>query len=177
MSVMTQAEKFLRNLRRMYVSFTRLQRTNWLLLGGCVLAFFYAATGLLGYRGRPVEESAARDVGGEAGQPMTALIPLADLTRRNLFQPLIAPPPLPKIAPPTLAAPPPPPIPISQKASHLRLVGIINGDPLQAVIEDQKRQRTVYVTSGQRMDDIQVEKVLKDRVILKSDEERMDLPL
>jgi hypothetical protein len=107
------------------------------------------------------------------------VIQTADLSRRNLFEPLIAPPPpAPKVVVPLVAAPPPPPkIPISQKAAHLRLVGIIRGTPLQAVVENQRTQTTAYVTSGQKIDEIEIEKVLEDHVILRSEDEHMDLTM
>lgn len=107
------------------------------------------------------------------------LILLADLTRRNLFQPLIsAPPPPPKVvAPPAPAPPPPPRIPISQKAARFHLVGIIPGDPTQAIIEDAQTHSTIYATPGQMIGDVQVDKILRDRVVLTSADEHMDLML
>ena len=103
---------------------------------------------------------------------------LSDLTKRNLFQPLISAPPPPKVVAPVVAAPPPPPkIPISQKAARFHLVGIIPGDPAQAIIEDAQTHSTIYATAGQKIDDIQVEKILTDRIVLTSAEEHLDLML
>ncbi len=59
----------------------------------------------------------------------------------------------------------------------MRLVGIIAGDPAQAVIEDQEHQKTLYVTSGENINEIHIEKVLNDRVILTFDGENMELAL
>ena len=103
---------------------------------------------------------------------------LSDLTSRNLFRPLIPAPPPPKPAPPPVpAAPPVPKIPISQKAARFHLVGIIPGHPAQAIIEDAQTRSTVYATPGQTIDDIQVEKILNDRIVLTSADEHMDLML
>src|SRR4029077_7415948 len=105
-------------------------------------------------------------------------IRLADLQRRNLFAPLIAAPrAAPKPVPLPAAPPPPPKVPLSQKASALHLVGIMAGNPPQAVIEDRQAQKTLYLTPGQAIGDIKIEKFLEDRVILKSDGEEMDLML
>jgi type II secretory pathway component PulC len=121
----------------------------------------------------PRNDSNARDDKGAV-----APIQLSDLTRRNLFRPLIAPPPPPpKVVELPPAPPPPPKVPLSQKASRLHLVGILTGDPLQAIIEDSQSQKTLYVTQGQAIDDIQIDKVTNDKVILKSDGETMELSL
>jgi hypothetical protein len=105
-------------------------------------------------------------------------IRISDLTQRNLLRPLYVAPPAPKIIKPVVVLPPPPPkIPLSQKASRLHLVGILNGDPVQAVIEDSQTHSTLYVKAGQTIDDILVEKILNDRVVLFSVDEHMDLML
>jgi hypothetical protein len=98
------------------------------------------------------------------------------MTRRNLFQPLFVAPPPPKVHQENLP-PPPPKIPLSQRAAYLRLTGIINGDVPQAVVEDRNRGSTRYVSAGDSVDGILVEKVLPDRVILSFEDEKMELPL
>lgn len=113
---------------------------------------------------------------GDDGQKRPIL--LVDLTCRNLFRPLVTAPPPPKVvAPPVPAPPPPPKIPISQKAARFHLVGIIPGDPAQAIIEDAQTHGTIYATAGQAVGEVQVEKVLSDRVVLTSADEHMDLML
>ncbi len=104
---------------------------------------------------------------------------LRDLTRRNLFVPLIkTPKPKPK---PVVAAPPPPPpapkIPLSRRAANLTLVGILEGDPREAVIEDAKKRSSIYVKPGDKIGEIQVKDVLPDKVILFFEEETLDLRL
>jgi hypothetical protein len=154
---------------------TPFQKINRLLLGGCVVALFYAAAGFFGDRNRQPEIDSARSFNAEAGPPAGSMIQLADLTRRNLFQPLIAPSP-PKVAAPVPAAPPPK-IPLSQKVSRLHLVGVINGNPLQAIIEDREHQKTLTVTSGETINDIVVEKVSSDQILLRLDGETTELAL
>lgn len=48
----------------------------------------------------------------------------------------------------------------------ITLVGIIAGDPLQAIIEDKKMQKTYYVTKGQNIGDLQVADILEGKIIL-----------
>jgi hypothetical protein len=100
-----------------------------------------------------------------------------ELTRRNLFQPLVAAAP----PPPKVEAPPPPPpapkIPLSQRAAHLRLTGIIAGTPPQAVVEDRRRNATRYVSAGESIDEFHVEKVLPDRIVISADGDTLELAL
>lgn len=117
--------------------------------------------------------------GAPAPQP---LIELRDLTRRNLFQTFASPistrhriPVNVPVVPPT--PPPPPPIPISQKIAQLRLVGILNGRPPQAIIEDQRSQKTLYLGIGQTIDDVEVAQISGDRVVLRSAGEQTELAL
>lgn len=48
----------------------------------------------------------------------------------------------------------------------ISLVGIISGEPAQAVIEDKKNQKTVYVNKGQFIGDFQLEDIKEGKVIL-----------
>lgn len=59
----------------------------------------------------------------------------------------------------------------------ISLVGIISGENPQAVIEDKKSQKTYYLTSGQFIGEIQVEKILDGKIILNYKGERFELYL
>jgi hypothetical protein len=61
--------------------------------------------------------------------------------------------------------------------SHLKLVGFLNTTPMQAIVEDERSQKTLYVTAGQTIDDVQVENITSDKVILSSGDERINLTL
>lgn len=99
-----------------------------------------------------------------------------DLTRRDLFKDMAPPPPPPVVEIP--AGPPPPPkVPLSERASRFRLVGILSGDKPQAIIEDTQTQRTLYASPGQRIEGMMVESVTAGKVVLSDGDERFDLTL
>jgi len=97
------------------------------------------------------------------------------LMGRNFFEPLFMarrPPPAPPIVPP-----PPPKIPLAQRASHLRLVGVIPGERPVAVVEDQRSNAARHVSAGDHLEEIQIESVSDDKVILMHEGERLALGL
>jgi len=159
-----------------------LQRINQMILLGCIGVFLYILVGWVESGNHPEQRIASRFKNREAiNSPNVKVIQLSDLTKRNFFHPLIAsappPPPPPKVVELPPAVPPPPKIPLSQKASTLRLVGIMNSDPLQAIIEDQEHQKTLTLTAGESIGDIQIQKIFKDHVVLFSADEQMELQL
>lgn len=102
----------------------------------------------------------------------------ADLARRDLFKDMAPPPPPPPMVVNVPAGPPPPPkIPLSERASRFRLVGILSGDKPQAIIEDVQTQRTIYASQGQRIEGILVESVTSGKVVLSDGDERFDITL
>lgn len=107
-------------------------------------------------------------------------VALQDLLRRNLFRP-VAPAPAPAPVPVEVkpaGPPPPPPVPLSQRAAHWRLAGIIPMDGgYQAAMEDGRRGASLYVSAGDALDELKVEKVLSDRVVLAYGEETLELRL
>lgn len=145
-----------------------------LLLG--VLAVGWTVT-LWGPRGKPSEESVP--ITG-AGEWVSAKMPSAAPTaRRNIFAPLYAPPaakPAPA-APPIPAAPPPPKITLSERVGHWRLVGVLPGPPIQAIIEDPRAQRTYDVTGGQTVEGIVIGEIRDGSVLLLFEGERFELSL
>lgn len=154
----------------------------WLWANGC-LALTLAGT--LIYAGFVFlsRENPARPERSEApltfseAQRVERKPPPSDLTRRDLFKDMAPPPPPPPVVEIPAGPPPPPKIPLSDRASRFRLVGIIPGEKPQAIIEDTQTQRTLYATQGQRLDGILVESVTAGKVVLSDGEERVDLTL
>lgn len=65
-----------------------------------------------------------------------------------------------------------------QLASRLTLMGIVAGDPAQAIIEDAESKKTYFVTTGQLVADGAVlQQVLDNRVILELGGETIELTL
>lgn len=64
---------------------------------------------------------------------------------------------------------------IVEATKHLRLVGISWSKDPDAMIEDTKAMRTYFVKRGQKIGDIKVESILKDRVILSYEGETIEL--
>jgi hypothetical protein len=68
---------------------------------------------------------------------------------------------------------------VSSKAAeatkNLKLVGISWSENPDAIIEDGKGMRTFFVKKGQMIGDVQVESILKEKVILRYGEEMIEL--
>jgi len=65
-----------------------------------------------------------------------------------------------------------------QLASRLTLMGIVAGEPPQAIIEDSQTQRTYFVTVGQTVvEGAVLEQVLESRVVLDLGGEKIELAL
>ena len=63
-------------------------------------------------------------------------------------------------------------------ASRLTLMGIVSGNPGEAVIEDAQTKKTYFVTAGQAVvDGATLERILDNRVILDLNGEKIDLTL
>lgn len=127
----------------------------------------------------PPDASAGRPpVGVDAGPAEGSDAPFGGLSTRDLFGGS-APPSIPaRVPPPPALTPPAPPrIPLSQRLSHLRLVGIIDGARRQAVLDDARQGTTRYVSAGDAVGEARVERVEKDRVVFSFDGETMDLSL
>lgn len=63
-------------------------------------------------------------------------------------------------------------------ASRLTLMGVVSGDPAQAIIEDSKTQKTYFVMPGQAVvEGAVLERVLDNRVVLDLDGEKIELTL
>lgn len=63
-------------------------------------------------------------------------------------------------------------------AARLTLMGIVAGDPPQAIIEDSETKKTFFVTAGQMViEDAVVEQVLDSRVVLTVAGEKIELSL
>ncbi|MFH0858172.1 MAG: hypothetical protein V1842_01320 [Candidatus Omnitrophota bacterium] len=59
----------------------------------------------------------------------------------------------------------------------INLVGIISGEPTQAIIEDLKTKRTYYVTKGQFIGELKVDDIQKGKIILNYNGQRYELYL
>jgi len=165
--------------KKFFESLTIIQKTNWVLAIACALALTGTAVTLLftSVNAIPHQAPSAAGVAELGAQPMDS-ITLSELVGKNLFKPLIPAPVMVQAPRPVVPVEPPAPkIPIAQKAAHLKLVGIIGGDAPQAILEDQRRQTTIYAAKGQMLDELQVENVYKDHVTLISDGDRLDLAL
>jgi len=64
---------------------------------------------------------------------------------------------------------------IQQLVSNLKLVGILWSDSPQAMIEDNREKKTYLVGAGERIGELTVKKILKDRVIIGKGEQEWDL--
>ncbi|PIU41209.1 MAG: hypothetical protein COS99_06655 [Candidatus Omnitrophica bacterium CG07_land_8_20_14_0_80_42_15] len=60
---------------------------------------------------------------------------------------------------------------------NLSLIGIIEGDKLQAAIEDKKGNKTHFVYKGDSLNDVSVEDILENKVILNYKGEKFELTM
>lgn len=58
---------------------------------------------------------------------------------------------------------------------NIGLVGIIPGDPPQAIVEDKKSQKTYYLAKGQSINGITVEDISENKVVLEYRDKKMTL--
>lgn len=149
---------------------------NAVLVGLIGVLFVALSVTLWGPRRSPSTESAPID--GAGSWSTTKRFPSTPVSRRNIFAPLIpsnTAKPVPSAAPTT--PPPPPKIPLAERAGHLRLVGILPGQPPQAVVEDPRAQKTFTVSAGQMLGDYNVAEVRDSGVVLSFEDERFELTL
>jgi len=64
---------------------------------------------------------------------------------------------------------------IVKKTSYLKLVGIAWSDNPDAMIEDMRAKKTLFVKEGDLINDILIKKILKDKVILNLEGETIEL--
>ena len=65
-----------------------------------------------------------------------------------------------------------------QLASRLTLMGVVSGDPAQAIIEDSQTKKTYFVSKGQAVvEGATLDQVLDNRVILDLNGEKIELSL
>ena len=64
---------------------------------------------------------------------------------------------------------------LKQITANMKLVGISWSDTPDAIIEDEKAKKTYFVKPGHMIEDIKVQAVLKDRVILRYQQEEVEL--
>ena len=89
---------------------------------------------------------------------------LADVSKRNLFQPYR--PPEPSAQAPVEAPPPTPGNILSQVSGHLKLSGIYMSDEPEALLEATDEKKTYAVSAGSQIKGIKVKEVRADGVVL-----------
>lgn len=67
------------------------------------------------------------------------------------------------------------PLEAQQVISNLKLVGIIWSDSPQAMVENTKEQKTYLLSAGDKIDMLNLKKVLRDRIILGKDDKEWEL--
>ena len=110
---------------------------------------------------------------GQTGDPMQAIDSLASAASRPLFQ---------QERSPEVSEPRATPRVMTEQAktlaTRLSLIGVVDGDPVQAIIEDSQTQKTYFVTVGQPVvEGLQVVEIRPNRVILELNGERIELAL
>ena len=106
----------------------------------------------------------------EAAATVPDMPSLAASARESLFSPASAAGAAAGFAPPSSSA--------TLLASRLTLMGIVAGDPAQAIIEDAQTQKTYFVTAGQAVvEGAVLEQVLDNHVVLNLGGEKIELTL
>ena len=120
----------------------------------------------------PVVAAPARMAPAPAAVPPREIPSLAESAARPLFTP-------PAVTSEAAAAPRMAPSSSAQQlASRLTLLGIVPGDPAQAIIEDAETKKTYFVTTGQAVvEGALLDQVLENHVVLDLHGEKIDLTL
>ena len=125
-----------------------------------------------------VPRIAASSSSATAEQPSPTAVPTPEMpsVAASASRPLFSP-----VAPATPSAASPGSLPSGSAnvlAARLTLMGIVSGNPAQAIIEDSQTQKTYFVTVGQQVvEGATVEQVLDNRVILNLAGEKIELSL
>jgi len=93
----------------------------------------------------------------------------SQIKKRQLFKPLVA------QRPKTIKQEPE--VKIEDLAKTLKLMGIVDGNPPQAIIEDSKTKQTHFVSEKDKIGKLTVGEVKNGRVILKLEEQTFNLSL
>lgn len=157
----------------------RLRYGTRVLIGGlgCLLAVEFILLIVQALRPPPhIEIPQLPDASEAPGVPSDTLPPMPSLAQ-SVSRPLFSPP----TDAPGLASSGPRQAPSGSAtllASRLTLMGIIAGNPGQAIIEDSQTKKTFFVSPGQSVvDGAVVEQVLDNRIILDFQGEKIELTL
>jgi len=91
---------------------------------------------------------------------------LSEASKRNMFSFI---PPKPASATMQIS------VEIAQIIANLKLVGVIWSDKPQAMIEDSKEKKTYLLSAGEQIGVITIEKIFKDKVVLKKGDQEWEL--
>lgn len=92
------------------------------------------------------------------------------LSQRQMFKLYEAPKPKP-------TGPPKPKVTLQQLLGGYTFVGIIFGDVPQAIVEERRTGQSFYLTSGQYLGEIKIEKIEKGKITVSYEDERMDVSI
>lgn len=153
-----------------------------------VLAGLIALTVYFGFSERPSVASVSASVAKIKFQDLEdkAITPFQELAfyldqfkKRDIFNEYEEPKPPPPVVVPVEPPPPPPPpkVTIQEKAKNFKLIGISWGDHPKAMIKDEATAEVYFLDKGQKIKgtDIEVRKILKDQVIIGSEDDEMKM--
>lgn len=104
-------------------------------------------------------------------KPPPVLSHYADiLSRRQMFKLYEAPRP-------TSTGPPKPKVTLQQLLGGYTFVGIIFGEVPQAIVEEKRSGQSFYLTAGQFLGEIKIEKIERGKITVSYEEERMDISI
>jgi len=121
----------------------------------------------------PVKSAADQPVVFQDPQPFSTYE--SQLSKRDLFQA-----PQPKVV-----VPEQPVQPVEEQAvqtmealpEHLKIVGIVVGEPTEVIIEDTKAQQTFFVREGENMGDFAMQRSGEDKIIIKYQGQNFQVPI
>ena len=157
------------------------RRLPWprLAVGGLGAVLLIEVVGLISLLMRPIPTVGIPTVATpQSSEPMSVPPPLPDVPSlaASASQALFAPTRAQSASPAPIGAMPSGSA--RQLASRLTLMGIVSGEPPQAIIEDSETKKTYFVTTGQAVvDGAILEQVLDNRVILSLQGEKIELTL
>lgn len=108
---------------------------------------------------------------GETPKPLPPVSHYMDImSRRQMFKLYEVPKPKPQ-------GPTKPKVTLQQLLAGYTFVGVIFGDVPQAIVEEKKTGQSFYLTAGQFLGEIKIEKIERGRITVSYEDESMDISI
>lgn len=131
-----------------------------------IISYIYPYTPKSGILERVEPEKGGELLAGTPKAPPPASYYTDILSRRQMFKLYEVPKPKP-------SGPPKPKVTIQQLLAGYTFIGVIFGDVPQAIVEEKRTGQSFYLTAGQFLGEIKIEKIERGRITVSYEDESM----